>query len=179
MTPAHLHLILNHFPIVGTALGMVILALALVRRADRGIWLAGTVLLAISAGAAGAANLTGEPAEEQMEDMQGVNEDAIGVHEDRADIATVYAVLLGLGAVAGYVIGGKREGRMGLVVTLAASVVGSGLMAWTGAAGGEIRHPEVLTTTATGSAAKPNERGENGARGERGERGEENEANEH
>lgn len=167
MTPAHLHLILNHFPIVGTLLGTIILALALVRRGDRGIWLAGTVLLAISAAAAGVANLTGEPAEEQIEDMTGVNEDAIGVHEDRADIATVYAVLLGIGAVAGYVIGGKRAGRMGLVVPLAASVVGSGLMAWTGAAGGEIRHPEVLTTA-----------GSSGPGAEQGE-AEENEANEH
>ena len=167
MTPAHLHLILNHFPIVGTLLGTIILALALVRRGDRGIWLAGTVLLAISAASAGAANLTGEPAEEQIEDMSRVSEDAIGVHEDRADIATVYAVILGIGAVAGYVIGGKRGGLMGLAAPLAASVIGSGLMAWTGAAGGEIRHPEVLTTVgASGSAAE-------------NEANEANEANEH
>lgn len=149
MNPAHVHLVLNHFPIVGTALAALLLGIALASRTflaketARGITLAGTILLAVSGASAAAAYLTGEPAEEQVEDMPGVDEPAIEEHEERAEVATVFAVLLGVGAVAASIVGGRREGSLTVAVPFGAALLSSGLMAWTGAAGGKIHHPEV------------------------------------
>lgn len=178
MSLVHLHLLLNHFPIVGTILAAVLLGLALVRRADTGVWLAGTVLLAISAVSAAGANLTGEPAEEAIEDMPGVSEAAIHEHEERADIATVVSVVIGIGAVAAYALGRNRSGIAALAGPFAGAVVSGGLMAWTGAAGGQIHHPEVRDGAPMGEAAEAGEHGEAGERGEAGEHGEAGEAGE-
>lgn len=145
MNPAHFHLVINHFPIVGTLLAIPLFGLALLRGRDRGVWLAATVLLGLAGVFAGAAFLTGEPAEEYVEDMAGVTEAAIGTHEERAEVATVFAVLTGVGAIAAFAIGRKREGALLVIGPLCAAVVTGGLMVWTGAAGGAIRHPEIGT----------------------------------
>lgn len=154
MNPAHLHLLVNHFPIVGTLLAVPLFALALPRARDRGVWLSATFLMALAGGSAAAAKLSGEGAEEQIEGMPGVNDAAIETHEERADIATIFAVLAGIGAVAAFGLGKKREGAVLVIAPLAAAIVSGGLMAWTGAAGGQIRHPEI-DAAPVGSASVP------------------------
>ena len=141
-------------PIVGTLLAVFLFGLALLRARDRGVWLSATVLMALAGGSAAAAKLSGEGAEEQIEGMPGVNDAVIETHEERADIATIFAVLAGIGAVAAFGLGKKREGAVLVTAPLAAAIVSGGLMAWTGAAGGQIRHPEI-DAAPVGSASVP------------------------
>lgn len=145
MNGAHAHLLVNHFPIVGTFLGVVLLLLTLATRRDRGVWTAGVAVLALSAMGAAAAQLTGEPAEEVVEDLAGVDPDVVEEHEERAKIATIASVAVGVVALGAWFVGRRRDAiPVGFVGgTLAAAVVSAGLMAWTGNAGGKIRHPEI------------------------------------
>lgn len=145
MSAAHLHLLVNHLPILGSLFAVPILAWSLLKR-DRTALLIGVFLLAISGAGAAVANQSGESAEDGVEGLPGVSEPLIHVHEERAEIATVASVVLALAALG---IGGLAWRRPnGLPVSLsgallAGSVVTAGLMAWTGASGGVIRHTEI------------------------------------
>lgn len=141
---AHLHLILNHLPIIVTALGLLLLAVGIIRHREGPIRTA----LAFFVGGALAAlpvYLTGEPAEETVEGLPGVTSAIVGRHEDAALIAAIVVGLLG--AFALWALWRYRATavlpRWVITVALLGSLVGSGLMAWTGLLGGQIRHTEV------------------------------------
>lgn len=155
MNPAHLHLMLNHLPVVGVPLLAALLCWALIRR-SRELY---RVALAASVGLAALTYpvfLTGEPAEERVEDASWVRERMVHDHEERAEAALI-AVLV-TGAMAGFGFWQTRGGRNpnftvgGL--TLAGLAVSAGLLGWTALAGGSIRHDEIRTTaTAAATAA--------------------------
>lgn len=144
MNAARFHLVINHLPIVGVALAAVLLILALLQRAERGALRAAVLVLAISAAGAVAAYVSGEPAEEIAERLPGTSEQALEVHEDRAGVATGLAVLTALAGVAALALVERRRIAPGVpvAVALAGATLTSGAMIWTGASGGEIRHPE-------------------------------------
>lgn len=142
MNGAHAHLLVNHLPVVGSVLAVLLLAIALAFRAERGLWLAGLFVLAFTGLGAVAANLTGEPAEEFIEDKPWAAEAVIEEHEERAEVALV-AALVGLAVAGGAFVTGRRgPGVAHVAAPLVVAVVVAGLMAWTGAAGGKIRHPD-------------------------------------
>lgn len=140
----HLHLLLNHLPIIVTALALLVLVIAM--------WRHNELLLRVSlwffvGGAVSAlpTYLTGEGAEHAVKHMPGVTEALIEKHSDIALIAAIVVGVLGLMAL--YALWRYQRPAMiprPLVLTvLLAAVVGSGLMAYTGLLGGEIRHTEV------------------------------------
>lgn len=145
MNAAHVHLLVNHFPIVGTVLAIPLLLLALLLPRERGLWLGGLLVLGLSGVAAVVADRTGEPAEEMIEDVVPFDEYAMEEHEERAEVATVFSVATLILAGAVFAIGRRRDVvPLPLVAApLVAAIVGAGLMAWTGAAGGRIRHEEI------------------------------------
>lgn len=155
MNAAHLHLIVNHLPIVGAAIAVVLLVLALAQRGERGALRAGVLVLALSAAGAGAAYLTGEPAEEIVERMPGTSEAALETHEDRAGVATGLSVLAALAGAAALYLVERRKARPGVPVgvALASALLTTGAMVWTGASGGEIRHPEIRGGAAAAAPA--------------------------
>ena len=144
MNGAHLHLLLNHLPVLGVGFGLLLLLAARFRRSTE-LTAAALVVFVLAGGAAGLAYLTGEPAEDAIEQYTGVNKDAIEEHEEAALVALGLTGLLGLGALAGLVgmrrqaLPGKYFGGIMLVGALAAS----GAMAYTANLGGGIRHPEI------------------------------------
>ncbi len=154
MNFAHLHLIVNHVPVLGTAFGLGLLifaqwkGLAEVKKAALGVFVI-MALLAVPA------YLTGEPAEGVVTSLPGVSKDLIEAHEEAATVAFAGVVVLGLGALTGLIVfRGPRlvPGWFGSLM-LAASLVVSGLMAWTANLGGQVRHPEVrASASAPGSA---------------------------
>jgi uncharacterized membrane protein len=99
MNQAHLHLLLNHLPILGTLFGLLILAGGFllkndtVKRTALGIFVL-SAILAIPA------YLTGEGAEEVVEGLPGVTENLIEAHEDMANIFLWMVGALGLIALA-------------------------------------------------------------------------------
>lgn len=158
-TTVHLHLLLNHFPIIVSALGLLILVISLWRRSEPltrvAFWFfVGGALSALPT------YLTGEGAENAVEDLPGVTEALIEKH---SDIALVAAIVVGaLGAFALWALWRYRRpavlSKSVVRIALVMSIAGSALMAYTGLLGGQIRHTEVRP----GFVAPPHQ-----ARGER------------
>lgn len=155
MNTAHIHLLLNHLPLLGTGFGVLLLVLALARRSDelRRVSLAVFVLAALSALPT---YLTGEPAEEIVEHLAGVSKPIIDQHEEAAEGAAIALAILGAVSLAALV----RFRRSALpdwlaVSSLLLALVVAALMARTANLGGRIRHSEIraenpATTSPTG-----------------------------
>jgi uncharacterized membrane protein len=102
------------------------------------------VVLLLTGAAAGGVYLTGEPAEELLENTAGVSERQIERHEDAAVAATTGATLLGVAALV--LLWRSRRGSMSstlLLATLGLAVLTTVMMAWTANLGGQIRHSEI------------------------------------
>jgi len=139
MTWAHLHLALNHVPVVGIFLVILLLGGAVVRgswdllRASYGLII---LLVVIAIGV----YFTGEPAEELIEHLAGFSEPLVERHEEAALIATIGISILGLSAVAGLTL---RVGTWYPKAVLLLTLVVAALMGWTANLGGQIRHSEI------------------------------------
>ena len=143
MTGVHLHLLVNHVPILGAIFAFVLL-LAAVRFNQLAMQRTALALLVVVGVAAAAAKYSGEPAEDSVRAMPGVTRAAIHEHEELADKAFIAAAALGVFAAVALVR--WRQAAPPVVATwtaVAGALVVSGLMAYTGLLGGQIRHTEV------------------------------------
>lgn len=147
MSPVHLHLLSNHIPVIGSALALAGLVVALLLRSTVAI----RTTLAIAALATAATplvNWSGEEAEERLEGsrlLDPAGSKWMEIHEERAEAAVgalLIACALSLAALA---IGAwKPEWLAGMAILAAlALAAGLGLGAWAGSAGGQIRHTEI------------------------------------
>lgn len=144
MNATHLHLMLNHIPVLGTAFGLGLLVFALFRKSEE-LKKAAFGVFVIVALLAVPVYLTGEPAEDVAKPLPGVSKPLIEQHEEAAAVAFTGVVVLGVGALAGLIV--FRRGKVVPAwfgsVMLVASLFVSGLMAWTANRGGQIRHTEI------------------------------------
>lgn len=146
MNAAHFHLMLIHVPVLGTIFCFVLLAFGILKKNDL---LMKTALgaLVVVALLSIPAYLTGEPAEEIVERLPGVQENAIEPHEEAAEGAFLSVLVAGILALAGLLC--FRKGRLmprwfaGLVLIL--SLVSGVLMGRTAYLGGKIHHSELRT----------------------------------
>lgn len=143
MNWAHIHLMLNHIPVLGTGFGLALLAWGMVRRND-GLQRAALAAFVVVALAAIPVYLTGEPAEDMVEHLAGTAEPAIEVHENAALVSLIGVELLGAIALAGLFLSRATWAPVALTrAALVVSILTAGLMARTANLGGEIRHAEV------------------------------------
>ncbi len=144
MNAAHLHLMINHLPVLGTVFGLLLLAAGTWRKSEelKRAALATFVLVAL---AAIATYLTGEPAEDVAKKGANFAGAFFEKHEDLAGAAMAGSVVIGVAALFGLVwYQGPRLMKpwFGTLVLVAALVV-TGLMAYTAYLGGRIGHPEL------------------------------------
>lgn len=143
MSGAHIHLLLNHIPVIGTLVGFAVFALGVWRRNDSWTRLALGLFAAVALAAA-ATMLTGESAEEAVEKLPGVSQSLIETHEGAAKLASIAAYVLGAVSLAALVAVRRRSLPRALTVTvLPVALLVSGLMAYTANLGGQIRHTEI------------------------------------
>lgn len=143
MSGAHLHLILNHIPVLGAVFGLLLLSYGVWKRND-GVVRASLGSLAVVGLAGLAAYLTGEPAEELVEHLPGISESILERHEDAAYLATIGGGVVGLIALAGLLFHRARPVGSGFSAVMLLLTLGSfGGMAWTANLGGQIRHAEI------------------------------------
>ena len=143
MTIVHLHLLLNHIPVVGTLFALLLFAAALLLRdtVSPKFALAVTASLAV---VAIAVYFTGGPAEDAVEKLAGVTERAIERHEEAAELATISIGILGaLSLIALFVYRARRVPRWVVLSGFVGTGVLSALMGWTANLGGQIRHTEI------------------------------------
>ena len=162
MSGAHIHLLLNHIPVIGIFIGFLVFALGVWRRNDSWTRLALGLFAAVALVAV-ATMLTGESAEEAVENLPGVSESLIEPHEEAAKLAAIGAYVLGAISLAALVWVRRRPLPRVLTVTvLPVALLVTGLMAYTANLGGQIRHTEIragAVQTAEGAeGAEDNER---------------------
>ena len=141
---AHLHLMLNHIPVLGSVFALLLLGGGFSFR-SRSLFSAGLATLLAVGIFTVPVYLSGEPAEHMVEHQPNVSEPAIHEHEEMADIARIAGLAGGILAIIALVAGRGREQYPGwstglaLLVSLAACV----LFALTANLGGKISHPEI------------------------------------
>lgn len=154
MSAAHLHLALNHIPLLGILFGAALLAYGL-WRASSDVQTASLGLLAVAGLATIAVYLTGEPAEDIVEGLAGVSHDAIEAHEALGTYALVAGLVTAFAALLALVLRAVRQHlvRWTVLLTLALAIASTGLIGYTANLGGKISHPELRGDTAVTQSA--------------------------
>jgi hypothetical protein len=111
--------------------------------------------------------LTGEPAEDRVQNSSWLHERMVHEHEERAEVALI--TMLVTGALAAVGLWQSRAGRevpRGTAgITLAGLAVSAGLFGWTALAGGVIRHDEIRPgATASAPMVRDSQLGSGGKR---------------
>ena len=158
MSFVHLHLLLNHVPMIGLIFVVLILGIALWQNKSDTAKL-GLVFAVGMAAVAALVFLTGEPAEEAVEGLAGVTENAIHAHEEAAEGALIATSLAGVVSLAMLAIFWRRAlPRRMTQVALAVTLVASGVMGWTANLGGQIRHTEIAGPAPAGGGSDHDDR---------------------
>lgn len=141
---AHLHLLLNHIPVIGTIIAVGLFLISFLGKNDglrrsSLIIFAGVALLTIPtfvSGFGAQANIMGRP---------GISDVLMTRHEGAAMLSFWFMEVTGALAVAGLwqFYRSSRPARWNVTAVLLFSVATVALMARTGNTGGDIRHPEV------------------------------------
>jgi uncharacterized membrane protein len=144
LTLPHVHLLVNHFPIIGPMIGLCLFLGALIRKSED-LQRAGLVVFLGSALLAIPTYMSGNAAQDTIKDLPGVSAALVEAHQNAALLAYVFMEITG--AVAWFGLWqfrrNSRVGRGTVSAVLLLSVVTVGLMANAGNLGGQIRHPEI------------------------------------
>jgi uncharacterized protein YacL len=148
MNQAHVHLLFNHLPVFGAILGAFVLAYGMKTKSIQ-TQNASFLVMIISAIGAAITHLTGEGAEEVVENIQGVSKNMIEEHEEMAAIAFAAMGVLGLLSIVALYFNSRKSDSAPMLtkIVLVVSVLCFGLLARTGNSGGKIRHSELGGTT--------------------------------
>ena len=150
MNWAHVHLMLNHIPVVGIGFAVLLLAVSIARRSYELNTVALVFVILVSLWAI-PAYLTGEPAEEVVEDMPGISEELIEEHEEQAEIAFIIVEVAG-GLALITLIARRYSDKLGqklVILTLLVLIISGGLIGWTANLGGKIHHEEIRSGTSS------------------------------
>ena len=147
MNDAHLHMVFNHFPIIGLFFGIGILAFGIIKKQTILVNTAYVIFIFCMI-MAKATMMTGEGAEEIVEEL-GISHDIIHDHEELAE--TFMKVLYGFGilSILGLVVNLKKHSKAAIVsyVVLVLAIGSAILSKNVGTSGGEIRHTEIRENT--------------------------------
>ena len=143
MSATHLHIMLNHFPIMGGWIAVVLLGWGLFAR-SRDLTRAGLILTLVVGVGGYLAFETGDRAEHQVEHLPWAVEEIIHEHEEAGEKAFYILAAAGVAALVGLIrMRGERAARLEGGITLAVLLLGAMCAAWAGLEGGKIRHEEV------------------------------------
>lgn len=144
MNEAHFHLVFNHLPIIIPIVGILVLLAGMLLSSEI---IKRTAFFIFILGALGTipAFATGEGAEEVIENIQGIDEKFIKIHEEAAETFAILSYFLGGIALIGLWANWKK---MAFAKTLSLIVLVFAIAALffakqTGTTGGEIRHTEL------------------------------------
>ena len=160
MNDAHVHLAVNHFPIIGTILGLGILIAGIVLH-NKSVQNTAYVLFVIAAIFGFFSMYTGEGAEEMVEDFPGIGKAIIHEHEELAEKLAIVLYLLGGISVLGLILNVKNHAKAKFISVVAVIIAIPAVYVSTlvGTSGGEIRHTEIrenyLKTTGSADETSP------------------------
>ena len=148
MNFAHLHLLLNHFPIIGTLIGVGLFLISLVGR-NQDFRRASLVIFPVMALLSILTFFSGTGAQGAIKNLPGVSQSLIERHQGAAMLALLFMEVTGAFSLVAL---WKSQGESSparwswsLSAVLLFSIVTAGLMARVGTTGGDIRHPEITS----------------------------------
>ena len=146
MDQVHIHLLLNHVAILGVIFSFVLLIFG-VFKSERILFKSALIGFVFSALVAIPVFLTGEGAEETVEDMPGITHEIIDEHEESAEFAIWMVEILGLISLVTLFAADKyRRPLTSLVIIFA--IISTGTLVYYGMEGGKIRHSELRDSSA-------------------------------
>jgi hypothetical protein len=157
MTLVHIHLLLNHWPIIGAfiALGLFVIALAANSDDLKQASLAFFVFLALLAIPT---YMSGDVANEVLKTNEPLPKELVATHQGAAMLAMVFMEITGFAALIGLWQFSRMSrptpvpvARWNSAAVLILAIVTVGLMTAVGNTGGAIRHPEILSGPESGS----------------------------
>jgi len=143
LTWPYVHLLINHFPVVLTTMGLAaaVGALALGRR---GLWLYAMGTLTVAALIVYPVHFTGDQADHALRDPWYIKRGVIDAHDDAAGVAMVIILIAGAFSAYGWWRALKRRDevipmwvRAGVLI---GALAGFGSVAWAAYLGGKIIH---------------------------------------
>jgi uncharacterized membrane protein len=154
MNDAHLHMVVNHFPIIGIIFGLGILIIGfflnnnIIKNVAYGLFIVGAIFAAVSMS-------TGERAEEIVEDFPNIGKNIIHEHEEIAEKLALVLYVLGVVSLVGLYLNFKKHSKATLIsiIAITIAIVGVFFAQQTGTTGGEIRHTEIRATSTINPAA--------------------------
>lgn len=143
MNAAHLHLILNHIPVLGSIVLFFFLAYGMFKKDEKLRRV--TLFLVVCVGlVCFATSRSGHKAEDIVEKLPGISESRIEEHEEAGEKALVLCgITSGLALLA--LLASMKSKSIASILSLLTllSLLGSSvLLSWTAKLGGEISHPE-------------------------------------
>ena len=144
MNNSHLHLVVNHLPIIFPMVGIILLFIGIFTKSEvtkRNAY----IIFMLGAITSILAMATGENAEEAIENLPGVSENLIHTHEEAAELFAGLSYVLGGFSFFAHFSSWKKYS----ICKFAPYVVGSFAIATlffaqkAGTTGGEIRHTEI------------------------------------
>jgi formate hydrogenlyase subunit 3/multisubunit Na+/H+ antiporter MnhD subunit len=147
MNTVHWHLLLNHLPIIGGIIGMGILVAGFVLKNNPIVKRTALGVFVFSAVFAIPAFLTGEGAEEAVENLPGVMESLIEEHEDLGKLFLLLMSTLGVVSLLALFADIKKlkAAKTLYFLVLLVGMVSIYFGATTGVSGGKVRHTEIRT----------------------------------
>lgn len=145
MNAAHLHLVLNHFPVIGASITLFVLIIGIIKKSDD-VKKVSVLILLLTALITIPVYLSGEKAGGKVEgNYEDVDEQFIDAHEDFAYYSFIFMNISGVIALISMFVFKKPKtlpdsfSYLFLVILL----IVMGMMAYTANLGGKIHHPEI------------------------------------
>ncbi len=144
MNLAHVHLMINHVPVIAVPGAILLLIYALVRKSEE-VKMVSLGVFVLIASLTPAVYFTGLAAERVVKNLPGVTEAYVGRHEEMAERALVSIEVLGGLSLVGLILlwrsGSIPRWVVGIVLVL--SLVSATISSLTANLGGQIRHTEI------------------------------------
>lgn len=160
MNNAHLHLLVNHIPIIFPIVAIILLVAGILtkstftRRNAYAIFILGAIASAI-------AMATGEGAEEAVEHIAGISENLIKTHEEAAEIFAGFSYFIA--AIAAFALYSEVKNlKFSKFLTPVVLLLSMGMMYFAqeaGRTGGEIRHTEIRSNSTNQNVNQNSENG--------------------
>ena len=156
MNDAHLHMVFNHFPIIGLFFGIGILAFGIIKKQTILVNTAYVIFIFCMI-MAKATMMTGEGAEEIVEEL-GTSHEIIHEHEEIAETFMKVLYVLGIVSILGLVANIKKHSKALIIsfIVMILAIVSAVLSKSVGTSGGEIRHTEIRENTNNSNASIEN-----------------------
>jgi uncharacterized membrane protein len=144
MSMVHIHLMTNHFPVLGIIIGLFIVAYGIFKQSEDIKRLALYAFVGLGLITA-LVFITGEPAEEAVENIAGVSKSILERHEDASVFGLIAIEMIAAISLIALLLKNLRlpQKQWFMRTILILAFLTSGLMVWISNLGGQIRHTEI------------------------------------